>query len=56
METQVNNEQKENRGLYWMITLVSAVACVALIMFKPEWCWLTFPFLTTFFVKALGML
>lgn len=57
METEVHNEQpKENKALYWMITLVSLVACVALIAFAPEWFWLTLPFLFTYFVKALGMM
>src|SRR5688572_26103261 len=56
METQVNTEPKENRRLYWMITLVSLVACVGLIIVSPEWFWVTLPFLLTFFVKAIGMM
>jgi len=56
METQVNTEPKENRRLYWMITFVSLIACVALIILAPEWFWLTLPFLLTFFVKAIGMM
>lgn len=57
METEIYNEQpKENKALYWLITLVSLVACIALIAFAPEWFWLTLPFLFTYFVKALGMM
>jgi hypothetical protein len=56
METEINNEQKDNRGLYWMITLGAAVACVVLLIFSPEWFWLTLPFLFTYFVKAIGMM
>jgi plastocyanin domain-containing protein len=56
METEVNTEKKENKALYWMITLVSAVACVGLLIYKPEWFWLTLPFLFTYFVKAVGMM
>ena len=56
METPVHTEPNENRRLYWLITLVSLVACVALIILSPEWFWLTLPFLLTFFVKAIGMM
>lgn len=56
METELNPEKQENRGLYWLITLVSLVACIALIIVSPEWFWLTLPFLLTFLVKALGMM
>lgn len=57
MEYEVeNNSPKESRPLYWIITLVSAVACALLIAFSPEWFWLTLPFLLTYFVKAIGMM
>jgi fatty acid desaturase len=56
METEINNEQKENRGLYWMITLVALVACIGFLLLSPEWFWLTLPFLFTYFVKAIGMM
>ncbi len=56
METQVNSEERENKGMYWLITLVSLVACVLLLLYKPEWFWVTLPFLTTYFVKAVGMM
>ena len=55
METEVTTEKKENKGLYWLITLVSAAACVGLLIFSPEWFWLTLPFLFTYFVKAIDI-
>jgi hypothetical protein len=56
MESQVNSEEKGNVRTYWLITLVSLVACVALVILSPEWFWLTLPFLFTYFVKAIGMM
>ncbi len=55
METEVTYE-KGSKAKYWMITLVSAIACVALLILSPEWFWLTLPFLLTYFVKAIGMM
>jgi len=56
METEINKDQTENRRLYWLIFFVSLVACVSLLYFKPEWFWLTLPFLFTYLVKAIGMM
>jgi len=56
MESEVKTEKVENRKMYWLITLVSLVACVTLLLLAPEWFWLTLPFLFTFFVKAIGMM
>jgi hypothetical protein len=57
METRVTTESKnDNPRLYWMITLVSLVACITLVILAPEWFWVTLPFLLTFFVKALDMI
>ena len=56
MESQVSTQKDPNVKYYWLITLVSAVTCVALIAFAPEWFWLTLPILLTFFVKAIGMM
>lgn len=56
MDSEIKTEQKENRGMYWVIAIVAAVACAALIMYKPEWLWLTLPFLFTYLVKALDMM
>jgi hypothetical protein len=56
METQVNTEKKESKGLYWLIVLVSLTACILFLLFKPEWFWVTLPFLFTYLVKALDMM
>jgi hypothetical protein len=56
METQVKEEKDTNYKLYWLITFVSLIACVALLLLAPEWFWLTLPFLFTYFVKAIGMM
>lgn len=57
METQVYQEDNVgNKGLAWAITLISLVACILLLMFKPEWFWVTLPFLFTYMTKALGMM
>lgn len=56
METEVNKSINPNKGMYWLITLVSLVACVGLLYYSPEWFWLTLPFLFTYFVKALDMM
>lgn len=49
-------ETNDNPMLYWGITLVSLVACIFLLIFSPEWFWLTLPFLLTYFVKAINMM
>ena len=57
METPVKTEQQDtNYKLYWLITFVALVACIALLFLAPEWFWLTLPFLFTYFVKAIGMM
>ncbi|NNF36595.1 MAG: hypothetical protein HKN68_21010 [Saprospiraceae bacterium] len=43
----------QNAGTYWLMTLVSLVACIAFLIFLPEWFWVTLPFLFTAFVKAM---
>jgi len=42
----------ENTRTFWMLFFVSLVACIAFLMFLPEWFWVTLPFLFTAFVKA----
>ena len=48
--------RKKNKGLYWLLFLVS---CVALgIAIVAHWPWLTLllPFVTTFFVLAMDII
>lgn len=42
--------------LDWIIFLVSLVACIGFLMIKPEWFWVTLPFLFTYLVRALKMM
>ena len=56
MDSDLTNEKKDNKGMHWMITIVSLVACVGLIIVAPEWFWVTLPFLLTSFVKAIDMI
>lgn len=43
----------ESVKMYWVYTLVSLVATLAFLYFKPEWFWVALPFVTTYFVKAM---
>lgn len=56
MESEINTEEKENKGLYWLICLSALVVGVALLIFSPQWFWLALPFFLTYFVKAIGMM
>ncbi len=44
----------ETSRKYWMYTAISFVAFVLLLLFLPEFFWLSLPFLLTFGVKAYG--
>ena len=39
---------------YWIITLISLVACILLLAFLPQFFWISLPFLFTYGVKAFG--
>jgi len=56
METQVNEEEKDNKGLYWIITLASLAVGIFLLIFYSQFFWLALPFFLTYFVKAIGMM
>jgi len=56
METQYNTEEKENKGLYWIITLASLAVGIFLLIFYSPFFWLALPFFLTYFVKAIGMM
>lgn len=48
--------KKTNKGLYWLLFLVSTVAFVMAIIFHWPWLTLIIPFVTTFFVKAMDIM
>jgi hypothetical protein len=56
MESQINTEERENKGLYGLITLVSLTAGILLLLFYSQFFWLALPFFLTYFVKAVGMM
>ena len=49
-----NEEYVQNRGRDWLIFLVSTVAMLAFLWFKPEWVWVVWPFQLTALAGALG--
>lgn len=48
--------QKKSRSIYWFLTVVAVTAMILLFMFKPEWSWVSFPFVGTFFAGAMDVL
>ena len=40
---------------YWLMFAVSLVACIAFLIIKPEWFWVTLPMLFTALVYALDV-
>jgi len=48
--------KKSNKGLYWLLFLVSTVAFILAIVFHWPWLTLIIPFVTTFFVKAMDIM
>ena len=49
-------EDKKARGVFWVLTFVSVVAMVLLLIFQPQWVWLSFPFVGTFFANAMNVI
>jgi len=49
-------EYTESRSRDWLIFGVSTVFMLALLIFKPEWIWVAFPFQFTALAGALGRL
>lgn len=48
--------RKKNKGLYWILFLISAAAMVFAIMAHWPWLTLILPFATTFFVLAMDII
>ncbi len=51
-----NEEYVENRGRDWLFFIVSLVGMIALLIFLPEWIWVSFPFVFTSLAGAVGRL
>lgn len=52
MSESTQTSKKKNTGLYWLFTLVSTIATIAMLMFASEWFWLGLPFALTSVVLA----
>ena len=46
------SEAKLSKGTGFMLFLVSLVACIAFLIFLPEWFWVTLPTLLTGLVST----
>jgi hypothetical protein len=44
---------KKSKGIYWLLFFVSLCAFAAFLVFKPEWFWVTLPFVCTFLAGAM---
>ena len=42
-----------NTKMAWLVFFISTLACIAFLMFLPEWFWVTLPFVLTSLVKAM---
>lgn len=51
-----NEEYVENRGRDLIMFVGGVIALVAFLMFKPEWVWVTFPFVFTALAGTVGRL
>lgn len=51
-----NEEYVENRSRDWMLFLLSLAGMIALLIFIPEWVWVSFPFVFTSLAGARGRL
>jgi len=40
---------------FWLMFIISTIACIAFLMIKPEWFWVTLPMLFTSLVYALDV-
>jgi predicted transposase YbfD/YdcC len=49
-------KKKSNKGIYWLVFIISAAAFAYAIQTHWEWVTLILPFLTTSFVKALDII
>ena len=51
-----NEEYQANNRRDWMIFLASSVFMLALLVFMPEWIWVSFPFVLTSLAGAMNRL
>ena len=51
-----NEEYTENKSRDWLLFIGGTIAMVALLIWKPEWVWVAWPFQFTGLAGALGRL
>jgi hypothetical protein len=49
-------EYTENKGRDWLVFGVFTVLMIAILWWKPEWVWVTWPFQFTALAGAMGRL
>ncbi len=52
-KSELMNHINKEKALYWFLTAVSTAVMILLFIFKPEWSWVSFPFVGTFLAGAL---
>ncbi len=52
-QKKVMSASQKNLTKYWIYFAVSVGVCLLSFVVLPEWCWVTFPFICTYFVQAL---
>jgi hypothetical protein len=56
MEKNTKGEYKANKSRDWLVFGISSVAVLVILMVKPEWVWVAWPFQLTALAGALGRL
>jgi len=54
--TVQKSEEKKNKGLYWMVTVLFTAITVLMLIFASEWFWLGLPFMLTSLVLAADVI
>jgi hypothetical protein len=51
-----NEEYVNNPGRDWIMFIISTIGMIALLIWRPEWVWVAWPFQFTALAGALGRL
>ncbi|MEO5673921.1 MAG: hypothetical protein ABIQ74_04690 [Chitinophagales bacterium] len=49
-------EVKKSRNTFWLLTAVSVAVMILLLIFQPQWVWVSFPFVGTFLASAMNVI
>lgn len=47
--------KSNSTGKYWLYFIISLIAMIALLIFRPEWFWVALPFVLTYLVYAMDV-